>query len=56
MMEEWDRGIAACERASKLDPQNSLYQLWLGRVYGEKADAGGLSFRGGAGKKSSYLV
>src|SRR5579862_209863 len=25
MMEEWDRGIPACERATKLDPEKSLY-------------------------------
>jgi tetratricopeptide (TPR) repeat protein len=37
MIEEWDRGIAACERAVQLDPQKSLYHLWLGRAYGEKA-------------------
>jgi len=37
MMEEWDRGIDNCERARELDPQNSRYHLWLGRVYGEKA-------------------
>lgn len=38
MIADWDRGIAACERARNLDPQKSLYSLWLGRVYGEKAD------------------
>ena len=38
MMEEWDRGIENCEHARNLDPQNSLYHLWLGRIYGEKAD------------------
>ena len=38
MMEEWDRGISNCERAVSLDPQNSSYYLWLGRLYGEKAD------------------
>jgi tetratricopeptide (TPR) repeat protein len=37
MSQEWDRGITACERARNLDPQNSFYHLWLGRVYGEKA-------------------
>jgi tetratricopeptide (TPR) repeat protein len=37
MAEEWDHGITACERAKNLDPQRSLYHLWLGRVYGEKA-------------------
>lgn len=38
VMEDWDRGIVSCERARDLDPQNSLYHLWLGRIYGEKAD------------------
>jgi tetratricopeptide (TPR) repeat protein len=38
MIDEWDRGITACERARNLDPHNSMYQLWLGRIYGEKAD------------------
>lgn len=35
---DWDRGISACERAVSLAPDNSQYHLWLGRVYGEKAD------------------
>ncbi len=34
----WDRGIAECEKAVKLDPNNSRFHLWLGRIYGEKAD------------------
>jgi tetratricopeptide (TPR) repeat protein len=34
----WDRGIAACEKAVTLEPGNSRYHLWLGRIYGEKAD------------------
>ncbi len=34
----WDQGISACEKAVDLDPNNSIYHLWLGRVYGEKAD------------------
>jgi len=42
MLEDWDRGITACERARDLDPRNSLYQLWLGRAYGEKADHAGV--------------
>ena len=37
-LENWDRGIAACEKATSLEPNNSLYHLWLGRIYGEKAD------------------
>jgi len=52
MMEEWDRGIAACERAVSLDPQNSSYYLWLGRVYGEKADRSGFMSAPGLAKKS----
>jgi tetratricopeptide (TPR) repeat protein len=38
MMDEWDPALEACQRAVGLAPQNSMYQLWLGRVYGEKAD------------------
>lgn len=34
----WDAGIPACEKATQLDPGNGLYHLWLGRIYGEKAD------------------
>jgi tetratricopeptide (TPR) repeat protein len=51
MMDEWDRGIPACERAIKLDPQKSLYHLWLGRIYGEKAARAGLFSAAGLAKK-----
>ena len=37
-MEDWDRAEPACKRAVALDPGNSRFHLWLGRVYGEKAD------------------
>src|SRR5579862_2511501 len=37
-MADWDRGISACEKAVALEPNNSRYHMWLGRVYGEKAD------------------
>jgi tetratricopeptide (TPR) repeat protein len=43
----WDRAIAACEKAVSLDPGNSEYHLWLGRAYGEKADT--VSFFSAAG-------
>src|SRR5580693_1040991 len=47
----WDAGIPACEKAASLAPDNSLYHLWLGRIYGEKADrANFLSAAGLAGK------
>ncbi len=51
MIDEWDRAITACERARNLDPQNSLYYLWLGRVYGEKADRAGFLSAAGLAKK-----
>jgi cytochrome c-type biogenesis protein CcmH/NrfG len=37
-VEDWDRSIAACEKAVSLAPDSSDYHLWLGRAYGEKAD------------------
>jgi tetratricopeptide (TPR) repeat protein len=37
----WDAGIPSCEKATELDPDNALYHLWLGRIYGEKADHAG---------------
>ena len=37
----WDRGIPYCEKSVKLAPDNSRYHLWLGRIYGEKADRAG---------------
>jgi len=51
MMDEWDHGIDACERARNLDPQKSLYHLWLGRIYGEKADRAGFLSAAGLAKK-----
>ena len=51
MLEEWDHGISACERAVNLAPQNSLYHLWLGRIYGEKADRAGFMSAAGLAKK-----
>jgi tetratricopeptide (TPR) repeat protein len=37
-LQDWDRAESACEKAASLDPNNSRFHLWLGRVYGEKAD------------------
>lgn len=48
---DWDRGISACERATKLEPDNGLYHLWLGRVYGEKADSASFLTAAGLAKK-----
>jgi tetratricopeptide (TPR) repeat protein len=47
MIEDWDRAIANCERAAELDQQKSVYRLWLGRAYGEKASR--VSFLSAAG-------
>lgn len=44
---EWDRGISNCEKAVQLSPDNSQFHLWLGRIYGEKADR--VSFLSAAG-------
>ncbi len=35
---DWDHGIPYCEKSVKIAPDNSRYHLWLGRIYGEKAD------------------
>ena len=51
VMEEWDRGIANCERARDIEPQNSRYYLWLGRIYGEKADRANFLSAAGLAKK-----
>jgi tetratricopeptide (TPR) repeat protein len=51
MLEEWDHGISACERAVNLAPQNSLDHLWLGRIYGEKANRAGFMSAAGLAKK-----
>jgi tetratricopeptide (TPR) repeat protein len=48
---DWDRGIAACEKAVALDPNNGRYHLWLGRIYGEKADASSFFTAAGLAKK-----
>jgi tetratricopeptide (TPR) repeat protein len=37
-LDAWDVGIPACEKAIALSPDNGRYHLWLGRIYGEKAD------------------
>ena len=37
-LENWDRSIAAAQKAVTLDPNSSAYHLWLGRAYGNKAE------------------
>jgi tetratricopeptide (TPR) repeat protein len=47
----WDTGIPACEKATSLAPGNNLYHLWLGRIYGEKADRAGFLSAAGLARK-----
>lgn len=47
----WDRGISACERAVSLQPENGQFHLWLGRIYGEKADRAGIFSAAGLAKR-----
>src|SRR5271169_2487000 len=48
----WDPGISACEKALSLDPGNSEYHLWLGRIYGGKADHSGFLTAAGLAKRA----
>jgi tetratricopeptide (TPR) repeat protein len=48
---QWDRGVGECEKAVSLEPQNSEYHLWLGRIYGEKADKAGFMTAAGLARR-----
>jgi tetratricopeptide (TPR) repeat protein len=37
-LEEWNEAESSCRKAVSLDPESSDFHLWLGRVYGQKAD------------------
>jgi tetratricopeptide (TPR) repeat protein len=50
-LDNWDAGIPACEKSIKLAPDNGLYHLWMGRIYGEKADHTGFLKAAGLAKK-----
>jgi tetratricopeptide (TPR) repeat protein len=53
-LEDWDHAESSCRKAVSLDPENGTFHLWLGRVYGEKADrANFLTAAGLAGKVRS---
>ena len=38
-LERWDDAANECDLAVRLDGQNSIHHLWLGRALGEKADS-----------------
>jgi cytochrome c-type biogenesis protein CcmH/NrfG len=50
-LKDWDKAIEAAERAASLKP-DSDYQLWLGRIYGEKAGASNFFSAPGWARKS----
>jgi tetratricopeptide (TPR) repeat protein len=50
-LEAWDQAQSSCERATALDPSNSRFHLWLGRVYGEKADRSNFLTAAGLARK-----
>lgn len=47
----WDEAVAAGEKAVALAPGNSDYHMWLGRMYGEKADHASFVTAAGLAKK-----
>src|SRR5271167_2387684 len=46
----WDAGIPSCEKAVARALDNGLYHLWVGRIYGEKADRAGFLTAAGLAK------
>jgi tetratricopeptide (TPR) repeat protein len=48
---QWDRGTTECEKAVSLAPDNSQFHLWLGRIYGEKADKSGFIAAAGLARR-----
>lgn len=48
---KWDSAVSECEKAVSLQPNNGEYHLWLGRTYGEKADASNFFSAAGLAKK-----
>lgn len=50
-LENWDQGISACQTAVSLEAGNSQYHLWLGRIYGEKANHVGFLSAAGLARK-----
>src|SRR5208337_2518284 len=50
-LEDWDRAESPCRKAVALDPNNSRFHLWLGRVYGGKADRANFLAAAGLARK-----
>jgi len=50
-LQQWDSAVSECERAVKLDGQNSVYHMWLARALGEKASRASFLSAYGMGKR-----
>lgn len=50
-LKKWDQAVSYGEKAVQLDPKKSGYYMWLGRAYGEKADASNFISAAGLTKK-----
>jgi len=37
-LEDWEPAVRSCERSVELQPNSSLYLMWLGRAYGRRAE------------------
>ena len=48
----WDQAISAGEKSIAIDANNSMFHLWLGRSYGEKADSSSVFSAPGLAKKA----
>jgi tetratricopeptide (TPR) repeat protein len=51
-IEQWDNAVKNGEKAVRLVPDSSIYHLWLGRQYGEKAAASNPLFAAPLAKKT----
>jgi tetratricopeptide (TPR) repeat protein len=52
IVDNWDAAAKACQQAVSLQPSNSDFHLWLGRVYGEKANHSNFFSAAGLAKKT----
>jgi Flp pilus assembly protein TadD len=52
MLGEYKKAVEAFEKAATMEPSNSMYQLWLGRAYGRRAESGGWLTAGGNAVKA----
>ncbi len=51
-IEDWDKALENSQRAVTFAPDNSDYHMWLGRVYGQKAEHSSIFSKMGWAKKA----